>query len=184
MNARQFVVISGCSSGGKSTLLAELGRRGYRTFEEPGRHVVKAEQARGGDGLPWLNAERFIDLVIAHATQQLVHAREEGGLAFFDRSLIDAANSFPQRGLPIPPSLLQALNEHPYHRQVFMAPPWPEIFGQDTERKHDLATATQEYEWLLKTYPRLGYEIVTLPKIPVQARADFVLDHLGSPAPR
>jgi predicted ATPase len=32
-----FVVISGCSGGDKSTLLIELGRRGYATVEEPGR---------------------------------------------------------------------------------------------------------------------------------------------------
>jgi predicted ATPase len=31
----RFVVISGCSGGGKFTLLAELGRRGYATVEEP-----------------------------------------------------------------------------------------------------------------------------------------------------
>jgi predicted ATPase len=36
----RFVVISGCSGGGKSTLLAELARRGYRTVEEPGRRIV------------------------------------------------------------------------------------------------------------------------------------------------
>jgi len=30
----RFVVLSGCSGGGKSTLLSELGRRGYRVVEE------------------------------------------------------------------------------------------------------------------------------------------------------
>jgi predicted ATPase len=29
METNRFVVISGCSGGGKSTLLIELGRRGY-----------------------------------------------------------------------------------------------------------------------------------------------------------
>jgi predicted ATPase len=44
----QFVVISGCSGGGKSTLIAELGRRGYPVVEEPGRRIVKEELASGG----------------------------------------------------------------------------------------------------------------------------------------
>jgi len=35
-----FVTISGCSGGGKSTLLAELRRRGFVTIDEPGRRVV------------------------------------------------------------------------------------------------------------------------------------------------
>ncbi len=29
MGTNRFVVLSGCSGGGKSTLLIELGRRGY-----------------------------------------------------------------------------------------------------------------------------------------------------------
>jgi predicted ATPase len=37
MDTNRFVVISGCSSGGKSTLLTGLGRRGYATVKEPGR---------------------------------------------------------------------------------------------------------------------------------------------------
>jgi hypothetical protein len=36
-----FVVISGCSGGGKSTLLDELGRRRYAVVAEPGRRIVQ-----------------------------------------------------------------------------------------------------------------------------------------------
>src|SRR6516165_9149624 len=50
----RFVVISGCSSGGKSTLLAELGRRGHATVEEPGRRIVRQELAGDGSALPWV----------------------------------------------------------------------------------------------------------------------------------
>ena len=40
------VVISGCSGGGKSTLLAELARRGYAVVEEPGRRIIVDETLR------------------------------------------------------------------------------------------------------------------------------------------
>ena len=50
-----LVVVSGCSGGGKSTLLAEMARRGYLVFPEPGRQIVKEELFIGGDGLPWDN---------------------------------------------------------------------------------------------------------------------------------
>jgi hypothetical protein len=42
-DSQSFVLISGCSGGGKSMLLIELGRRGYATVEEPGRRIVKEE---------------------------------------------------------------------------------------------------------------------------------------------
>ncbi len=53
MNPDKLVVISGCSGGGKSTLLAELARRGHAVVEEPGRRIVAQELARGGPALPW-----------------------------------------------------------------------------------------------------------------------------------
>jgi predicted ATPase len=40
-DADRFIVLSGCSGGGKSTLLAALQRRGFAVFEEPGRQIVK-----------------------------------------------------------------------------------------------------------------------------------------------
>ncbi|SEI08083.1 AAA domain-containing protein [Rhizobium tibeticum] len=39
----KFVILSGCSGGGKSTLLAELAKRGFAVAEEPGRRIVKQQ---------------------------------------------------------------------------------------------------------------------------------------------
>lgn len=51
--ADRCVVISGCSGGGKSTLLAELARRGHAVVEEPGRRIVEAELRGNGQAPPW-----------------------------------------------------------------------------------------------------------------------------------
>ena len=64
---RDFYVISGCSGGGKSTLLVELEKRGYRVFPEPGRQTVREQQSVGGDGLPWKNAVKFAELCVSRA---------------------------------------------------------------------------------------------------------------------
>ncbi|WP_243652615.1 AAA family ATPase [Novosphingobium sp. PhB165] len=62
-------------------------------------------------------------------------------------------------------------------------PPWPEIYRQDGERRHGIDAAVAEYNRLLQAYPRLGYEVVILPKAPVEERADFLLGLLdNSPA--
>jgi predicted ATPase len=53
----RFILLSGCSGGGKSTLLAELAQRGFATIEEPGRRVVREELASGGDALPWIEVD-------------------------------------------------------------------------------------------------------------------------------
>ena len=61
----RFVVLSGCSGGGKSSLLEELRSRGYRVIAEPGRRIVQVEELENnGRALPWLDlkplhAKRF-----------------------------------------------------------------------------------------------------------------------------
>ncbi|WP_175068446.1 hypothetical protein [Bradyrhizobium uaiense] len=42
-----------------------------------------------------------------------------------------------------------------------------------------MEAATAEHQRLMETLPKLGYDIVTVPKIPPSARADFVLARLG-----
>jgi predicted ATPase len=168
------IVISGCSGGGKSTLLAELARRGHRTFAEPGRDIVKAELASGGDALPWTNPQRFAERCIALAVEHLT-ASENDTRAFFDRSLIDAVSAIEHMRLPVPDAARRALEAKPYNRRVFMAPPWPELFATDAERRHTFEEAKAEFERLLVSYGRLGHDTVLLPKDSVPKRADFIL---------
>ena len=178
MDINRFVVISGCSSGGKSTLLAELGRRGHATVEEPGRRIVREELAGEGSALPWVNgaafARRAIGLAVA---DRRAAADRPAGWVFFDRGLVDAAAALQHlTGEPTLDALRQA---HRYHRRVFLAPPWPEIYVTDPERRHGFDAAIAEYHRLLVVYPSLGYEVILLPKVSVAARADFVLDTLA-----
>jgi predicted ATPase len=171
----RFVVISGCSGGGKSTLLAELARRGYAVIEEPGRRIVQEELAGNGAALPWVDAAAFARRAIAVALADRAAAEPLDGWVFFDRGLIDAAAALQH--VTGEPALerLRLRDQDRYHRRVFLTPPWPEIYATDAERRHDLEAALAEYDRLLRVYPSLGYEVITLPKIGISERADFIL---------
>jgi predicted ATPase len=174
----RFVVISGCSGGGKSTLLAELARRGYATIEEPGRRIVQEACASGGAALPWVDAAAFTRRLVAMALADREAAGALSGWVFFDRGLIDAASALQHvTGEPV---LDRIGHQHRYHPRVFLTPPWPEIYATDAERRHDLADALAEYDRLLTVYPSLGYEVIVLPKVGVSERADFLLGTLVS----
>jgi predicted ATPase len=160
-------------------LLAELGARGYPTFEEPGRRVVREQLARGGDGLPWLNVRKFAQLCIARGLAQLAEASRLDGPAFFDRSIVDAVSALEHLRLPVPEEARDALELRPYGVRVFLTPPWPELFATDGERRHTFADATAEFERLMTDYPRFGYELVLIPKLELKARANFVLGALA-----
>jgi predicted ATPase len=55
-----FVTISGCPGGGKSTLLAELRQRGFPTIDEPGQRIAPEEWSAALGHLAWLYAVAFV----------------------------------------------------------------------------------------------------------------------------
>lgn len=175
----RFVIISGCSGGGKSTLLAELQRRKYCVVEESGRRIVKEEADSGGQALPWLDMAAFLRRVIDAALADYAHApRSKAQWVFFDRSLIDAAAALHEL---TGDNILDRLKQgYRYHPRVFLAPPWPEIYVHDSERRHDMSAALVEFERLRRVYPFLGYTVSLLPRASVIERADFVLKALSA----
>jgi predicted ATPase len=175
-NLNRFVVISGCSGGGKSTLLAELQRRGHAVVEEPGRRIVREELAGDGAALPWIDAAAFARRAVAMALADREAASALEGRVFFDRGLVDAAAALEHATGEV---VLEPLGRaHRYRRQVFLAPPWPEIYVNDPERPHGFEAALAEYERLLTAYERLDYAVTILPTTDVAARADFVEEML------
>jgi predicted ATPase len=172
----RHVILSGCSGGGKSTLLAELARRGFPVVPEPGRRIVEEELRGDGRALPWVDLAAFARRAIEVARQDRETAPEAGGWAFFDRGLVDAAMTLQHAtGQPAAATLAPFAR---YHRRVFLTPPWPDIHVRDQERRHGLDEAIAEYDRLLAGYAALGYEAILLPKTSVSERADFVLRHL------
>jgi predicted ATPase len=171
-----LVVISGCSGAGKSSLLAELGRRGLQVFEEPGRQVVKEQLAIEGDALPWANVAQFVELTVSRSIHHMAIAARSDRLSFFDRGIIDQVGGLRHLQQPIPRHLLRAAERCRYRDRVFMVPPWPEIFRNDAERRHSFDEAAATYETLLQAYASFGYSAVIVPKADVGTRADFIVD--------
>ena len=174
--SEKFVVISGCSGGGKSTLLAELDARGFATVEEPGRRIVAQEMAGAGLALPWIDMAAFAQRAMAVALEDRARAGDLEGWVFFDRGLVDAAVALESvDGGELDRSVLEAQR---YNRTVFLTPPWREIYVTDPERQLGFEEAVAEYDRLERAYPALGYEVVVLPRIGVSERVNFVLARL------
>jgi predicted ATPase len=174
----RYVVLSGCSGGGKSSLLSELKRRGHSVIDEPGRRVVKAELEATGHALPWVNLAAFARRAIEISIGDHNDAGALPGWVFFDRGLIDAAVALEHATSELALGTLG--KSHRYNETIFLTPPWPEIYVSDPERRHGLEDAISEYKRLQLAYPRLGYRVVELPKASVKARADFILAELSS----
>lgn len=174
-----LVVISGCSGGGKSTLLDELRQRGHLTVPEPGRRVVEAEVSREGSALPWTDMAAFARAALELAWSDL-RAVSTPESAFFDRGVVDAACALEHATGE--PQLGALVGRLPYRRLVFLAPPWRDIYVTDEARKHGFESAVAEYGRLEAAYSSLGFETLILPKTGVEARADFIMDALRASA--
>jgi predicted ATPase len=174
-----FIIISGGPGSGKTTLIEALEARGHGKTLEAGRFIIQQQVAIGGRALHWEDQALFAELMLAHEMRNYEEAKSHEGLVFFDRGVPELRLYLPMVGLTAPAHFGRAAELYRYNRTVFVAPPWPEIFANDAERKQDFAEAMSSHEWCLRAYHEAGYEVVELPKADVDARVTFVLDRLG-----
>ena len=176
MNPLKLIVISGCSGGGKSTLLSALHKHGYAVVEEVGRKIVKEY----GDIDPLVRCEMIITKSIEafHQAEKIQEAKEE--IIFFDRCILEGISYYQTLKIKDANKYDHFINELRYYPIIFMAPPWKEIFHHDDERKHFFEDAVEEYNRLLESYPRYGYRLLELPKVSVEERIKFIFSAISS----
>lgn len=172
------IVLTGGPGSGKTTLLEALSAAGHATSPEAGRAIIRRQQAIDGEALPWKDRALFAELMLDRELE--AHARVGGadGPVFFDRGVPDVVGYLTLCGLPMPAHMERAAQDVRYDRRVFIAPVWPEIFGQDAERRQDLKEARRTFDAMAETYPRFGYQLIELPRAPVAERLAFVLKSL------
>lgn len=175
----RLYVMTGGPGSGKSTLLAALAERGISTMPEAGRAIIQDQVAIGGAALPWADRNAFAELMLSWELRSYRAAVDMPGLVVFDRGVPDVAGYLRLCGVPVAPHIERAAEMYRYNCRVFAAPPWEEIFAQDTERKQTFAEAVATFEAVTSVYRSLGYELVMLPFARVEERVQFVIEELG-----
>lgn len=178
MSGPRRIVLTGGPGSGKTTLLEALAAAGHATSPEAGRAIIRRQQAIDGEALPWKDRALFAELMLDRELEAHVRAEGADGPVFFDRGVPDVVGYMTLCELPVPAHVERAAQDIRYDRRVFIAPVWPEIFGQDAERKQNLDEARRTFEAMAETYPRFGYELIVLPQAPVAERLAFVLKTL------
>lgn len=173
---KRFFVITGGPGSGKTTLINALKRAGYGVTEEAGRRIIKEQAETSGDALPWANRERFAAAMLERDIESYKTALAHSGITIFDRGIPDVIGYLNLEGLPVPDRLAGAAQDFRYNRRVFIAPPWPEIFAQDSERRQTLEVAEQTYRAMVKVYGAFDYELTELPRAAIEDRVRFVQD--------
>jgi predicted ATPase len=178
--ADTFFVFTGGPGSGKSTLIQALRETGYSTMDEAGRAIIQEQAAIGGRALPWVDPSLFAELMLSWDIRSYRVAEQANRPVFFDRGVVDVLGYLRLVNRPVPAHVENAVDEFRYNPQVFIAPPWQEIFAQDRERKQDFQEAVRTYETILTAYADSGYDLVELPRRSVEMRVRFVIETLGN----
>jgi predicted ATPase len=173
MSTERFIVISGGPGSGKSTLVQALAARGFSCTAEVGRRIIRQQMAIDGQALPWKDRALFAETMLALEIEN--HLAQPPRTVWFDRGVPDVIGYLRLEGLPVPPHMLRAAERYRYHPEVLICPPWPEIFGQDEERRQTAEVAAATCAAMEDVYRSLGYGLVEIPRLPVEDRVGFVL---------
>jgi len=175
-NSTQRVIITGGPGTGKSSIINELEAKGYPCHTEVSRAVIKEEMQKGTGLLPWRDLSGFSDKVFRGQTDQY-HDAEEGKINFYDRGMIDVIAYLRKDDHPSD-ALVELIEHYPYHKTVFLTPPWHEIYSTDEERKEKVEDMEAIHQSLINTYQSFGYRVLEVPKTELSERVAFVLQHL------
>ncbi|MDN3594304.1 ATP-binding protein [Zunongwangia endophytica] len=177
MKAKKIVITGGPGTG-KSSIIFELEKRGYTCLHEISRQVTLEAQKEGIDQLfleqPLLFSEKLLE---GRDAQYREAEASEQDLIFIDRGVHDVVAYMDYFNTKYDEPFISTCKQRKYE-QVFMLPPWEEIYKSDNERYESFEEAEKISQFLSNTYINYGYKPLVVPTGTVKERADFILKHI------
>ena len=172
------IVLTGGPGTGKSTIIEELTRRNFTCMPEISRQVTLKAQSKGINQLFLADPIYFSELLLKGRLEQFKMAEELSDTPiFFDRGLPDISAYLDFLGIDSPKPIANMIEANPY-AMVFILPPWQAIYTDDNQRYEEYSQAERIHQFLLKTYNKLGYDLLEVPRDTVASRVDFILKYI------
>ncbi|MBN9383254.1 MAG: AAA family ATPase [Chitinophagaceae bacterium] len=166
-----FYVITGGPGAGKTTLLETLSKYNVICVPEVARQIIREQVEQGGGALPWDDVVQYKDLMLQRSIED--YLRIDTFLpVFFDRGIPDTLAYARLIGHPLPAGIAE---QYRCNKNVFILPPWEEIYRTDSERKQTFREAIDVCRRLEDEYAGHGYNIIEVPQVSAEERARFVL---------
>jgi predicted ATPase len=174
MQPTQWNVITGAPSSGKTAVIDELFRRGYRVVPEVARALIDRELA-GGQTLQEIKSDihRFERTILEDKVRIEADLPVEETI-FLDRAIPDSIAYYQIEGLD--PAEAEAGTGRRGYRRVFLFERLR--FRADPVRSENDRKAQLIEELLTDAYQRLAYPVIRVPVLPVRQRADWILKRI------
>ncbi len=173
----QRVVLTGGPGAGKTATLDVLQERGYEIGTDAPRSIIRTRKDAGLSPRP--DPLTFARQVFEREVETYRSAQRSP--FFFERGVVEAVASLSAAGALQEDDVNRLLEAYRY-QEIFIFPPWEEIYRMDDERDHTFDHSVRVYEATLMFYRQHGYEPIEVPRDTVAQRVEFVLDAVGGAA--
>lgn len=162
---------------GKSSTLNCLSQLGFYCFPEIAREITLSAKQNGIDQLFLTDPLAFSKALLKGRIEQFNKADEiEEDIVYIDRGIPDVSAYLHYSKQDFPSDFIEA-NEKYIYNKVFHFPIWDDIFVSDNERYENIDEAKKIDFHLQQTYKNLGYNLIHVPKLSIEERANFILQH-------
>lgn len=173
--ATNWCVLTGGPRSGKSTVLEQLAKRGFRVVPEVARSYIY-EQISCGRQLEAIVANQLeFQRAILRRMIRIEQDLDRKQRVFFDRAIPDGIGYFRKAGLD-PSEVFEICRTHRYCRVFFFDRIPMELVEGDTIRRESEEEVTALEVEIERGYLEAGYHITHVPLMPVEDRVEFVLE--------
>ena len=178
MVQKKIKVIIGGPGTGKTSIINELKARGYCCYPEISREVTMEARKQGIDQLFLEQPLLFSELLLEGRKKQYLEAQNEPHeVVFIDRGIPDVLAYMHYIGDSYPSFFDDACRENIYS-EVYILPPWKEIYVSDEARYENYEQSELIHNHLVETYTKYGYNLIEVPKDSLDNRILFILDKI------
>ena len=171
MRYTNWNVITGAPSSGKTSVICELEKLGYRVVHEVARAYID-EELQKGKSLKQIKADQlYFERHILYKKIEIEEALPDDEVIFLDRAIPDSIAYFKLEQLN-PDEPTEKSRAIRYNKIFLFDRLWLE---NDPVRSEDDKIATQLERLLESSYRNLGYKVIRVPIFSVKLRTDFIL---------
>ena len=177
-NKKNWHVITGGPSSGKTTIIKALEEKGYRVVHEAARQYIDEQLARGLTIKEMRRDELQFQREVLKRKMELEASLPTNEIIFFDRGIPDSVAYYEMHGFNIyeDEKFAHVIKKCIYGK-VFLLKML--AFKKDYARVETAATAYKIHRLLKKAYDELSFEVVTVPVGTVEERIDFIFKTNG-----
>lgn len=174
MSETKWYVFTGAPSSGKTALVREMEKLGYRVIHEVARAYIETQMEQGLTLEEIRCDKRSFENWILHAKIAIEAELPKDQVIIFDRAIPDSIAYFEVAGLDANEAIVESPRNR--YKKVFLLDRLP--YEVDHARIEDSQIAIRLDQSLEQSYKMLGYEVIRVGVMPLEDRLELVLKEM------